>query len=163
MSQLVALIFDDPYKADEARALFLRLVGEGLGELDESAVIARRADGTYWITQEVDQVKKGQRIGHMVGIVAAAATGMLPLIFVGTLAGRLLGKLTDHGITDKFVKQIKEEVQPGTSCLIILGRSDPERRKQIVERMRPFNPKILKSDLPPEVEQEIEDQLKQAA
>jgi uncharacterized membrane protein len=39
MSKLIALAFDDPYKADEARAALHRMEGEGLLEMDETAVI----------------------------------------------------------------------------------------------------------------------------
>jgi uncharacterized membrane protein len=39
---LVAFVFDDPYKADEARAALLRMEGEGLLTIDESAVLSRR-------------------------------------------------------------------------------------------------------------------------
>jgi uncharacterized membrane protein len=42
--KLVALIFDDPYKADEARAALNRMAGEGLLEIDETAVIVKKDD-----------------------------------------------------------------------------------------------------------------------
>ena len=74
----------------------------------------------------------------------------------GTIAGRLIGRLTDSGITNKLIKDVQNELQPGTSALILLSRSDPERRQKVIDRMQPFNPKILQSDLPLEVEREIE-------
>jgi uncharacterized membrane protein len=154
-NKLVALVFDDPYKADEAKAALNRMEGEGLLETDETAVIVRKADGKVRISQDVNVVGQDQKIGHVAGLVTAAVTGTMPFIMAGTLAGKLVGKLTDHGITDKFLKQVGKELQPSTSVLVILARSDRERRTKIVERLRTFTPKVLESDLPPEVEEEL--------
>ena len=156
-TKLMALVFDDPYKADEAHAAINRMAGEGLLDTDETAVIVRSTDGKAHVSQDKDVVTSDRRVGHIVGLVAAAATGTVPLIMVGTLSGMLIGKLTDHGITNAFVKGVEKQLQPGTSALIILGRSDPERRKGVVERMRTFNPTILESDLPPGLERELQE------
>src|SRR5215813_3551904 len=152
MSRLIAFAFDDPYKADEARAALFRMEGEGLLEMDETSVIVKKSDGKLRVTQDINTVKKDQKVGHVAGLVAAAVTGTMPLILVGTLGGRLVGKLTDHGITNKFIKDLGKEVTPGTSALIILARSDQERAKKVVERLRTFSPKVMESDLPAEVE-----------
>jgi uncharacterized membrane protein len=77
----------------------------------------------------------------------------MPFILGGTLAGKLIGRLRDDGITNKFLNDLSKEVQPGTSALIIYGRSDEQRRKQVVQRLAGFNPKILESSLPDELEQ----------
>jgi len=50
-------------------------------------------------------------------------------------------------------------VGPGTSALVMKARSDPERRKRIAERLSVFGPKVLESDLPPELEREINSEL----
>ena len=156
---LIALIFDDLYKADEARAALHRMEGDGLLEIDETAVIVRKAHDKVRISQDINVVAKDKHVGHVIGLVAAAATGTLPFIMAGTIAGDLIGKLTDHGITNKFLKQVGKEVGPGTSALVMKARSDPERRKRIAERLSVFGPKVLESDLPPELEREINSEL----
>jgi uncharacterized membrane protein len=155
MSQLVALLFDDPYKADEARAALRRMEGEGLLDLEEMALISKLADGKTRISQETNVVAHDQRIGHVAGLVAAAVTGTFPFILVGTIGGRLIGMLRDNGITNRFVRDVNQALQPGTSALILIGSSDAERRRKIVERLRPFAPRLLESDLPPAVEAEV--------
>jgi hypothetical protein len=50
---------------------------------------------------------------------------------------------------------------PGTSVLVLLGRSDAERRRQVVKRLGGWNPQILQSDLPPEMEQAFEEAVQQ--
>src|SRR5262245_7423058 len=131
MSRLVAISFEDMYSADEACAAVRRMAGEGLLELGETAVIQVDREGKKRVRQDVDIVHQRQHIGHIAGIVAAAVTGTLPFIFVGTLAGRLIGSVTDHGITDRFVRDLQKKLQPGSSALILYGASDDLRRPEI--------------------------------
>jgi uncharacterized membrane protein len=158
-SRLVALIFDDPYKAEEAKAALHRMGGEGLLEIDETAFAAKYADGKVRVSQDVNFVGRDQKIGHIAGLLAATVTGTLPFIMVGTLAGRLLGKLTDHGITNKFLKHVSSQLQPDTSVLIVLAHSDDERRQKVLDRLQVFAPKLLESDFPDELEQELSAEL----
>jgi uncharacterized membrane protein len=158
-SKLMALVFDDPYTADEARAALRRMGGEGLLEIDETSVIFYPLDGKMQISQDLNVVAKDQHVGHLAGLVVAAITGTMPFILAGTVGGALIGKLTDHGITNKFLKQVGQQLRPGMSVLVILGRSDPERRRKVVERLRVFRPTIVQSDLPPWLEDELDREL----
>lgn len=155
MSQLIALVFEDMYSADEACAALRRMAGEGLLELDETAVIQIDREGKKRVRQDVDLVSQRQRVGQMAGIVAAACTGILPLISLGTLAGRLIGGLTDNGITNRFIKDVERQIHPGMSVLLMCGKSDDARRPEIIERLRPWQPRMLVSDLPPDLESAI--------
>jgi uncharacterized membrane protein len=67
--------------------------------------------------------------------------------------------LSEHGITRKFIRDLKQELQPGTSGLVVLGSSDPERRQKIQERMHGFGGSIFESNLPPELQEEIESEI----
>jgi uncharacterized membrane protein len=156
MSYLIALVFDDQFKGEEARASLHRMVGEGLLEMNDTVFIARKPDGKTLVSQEDQIMGRDQKIGQVVGVIAAAVTGTVPFVLAGTIAGRLIGKLTDHGITRKFIRDLKQELQPGTSGLVLLGSSDPERRHKIEERMQGFGGRIFESDLPPELQEEIE-------
>jgi uncharacterized membrane protein len=151
MSQLIALVFDDPYKADEARAALLRMAGEGQLELKEMAVISKPPNGKTRVSQDQDVVAHDQHLGHVAGLLTAAVTGTVPFILAGTIGGRLIGKFTDHGVTNAFITNVKQEVQPGKSCLMVFGGADARHRTVIVERLRPFQPRVIESDLPKEV------------
>ena len=161
-NKLLALVFDDPYKADEARAALHRMEGEGLVELHETAVIARKSDGKTRVSQDFNEVEKDQHIGHIAGLITAAATGMLPFILGGTLAGKLIGRLRDDGITNKFLKSLQNELHPNTSILVIYGKSDEQRRLQVPQRLANFNPKLLESDMSPEVENAVREEMQAA-
>lgn len=159
-NKLVALVFDDQYKADEARAALNRMGGEGLLEIDETALIVKNAEGKTRVSQDVNEVAKDQHVGHIAGLVTAALTGTIPFILGGTIAGRLIGKLRDDGITNKFLKSLGKELQPNTSALILYARSDKERREQVIKRLAIFDPKIIESDLSPELEKELTDSMR---
>jgi uncharacterized membrane protein len=156
MSHLVALVFSDEFKGEEARAALHRMAGEDLVSIDDSVLITRKKDGSTLVSQEDKVLARGQKAGHILGLCAAAITGTIPFILAGTLAGRLVGRLMDDGITREFVRGVKDELDPGTSALIILGSSDPEGRKKVLGRLREFGPKVLETDLPPELRDEIE-------
>lgn len=159
MSHLIAVVFDDQFKGEEARAALHRMAGEGLLEMNDTVFITRKPDGKTSVSQEDNVIGRGQKIGQVVGLIAAAVTGTIPFVLAGTLAGRLIGKLTDHGITRKFIRDLKQELQPGTSGLVLLGSSDPERRHKIEERMQVFGGRIFESDLPPGLQEEIENEI----
>jgi uncharacterized membrane protein len=74
-SRLLALVFDDEYDADGAKAALHRMGGEGLLSIDESAVVVKHPDGKIRLTQDVNVVEKDQHVGHVMGLVAAAVTG----------------------------------------------------------------------------------------
>jgi len=72
----------------------------------------------------------------VLGLIAAVVTGTKPFIRAETVSASLLGKLTNHGITNVFTQQVAKELQPGTSALLLLARSDAERRGKVIERLR---------------------------
>jgi len=43
--------------------------------------------------------------------------------------------------------------------LVLFGRSDPKRRQQAIKRLAIFDPKLLETDIPLQVEKEITDGL----
>jgi uncharacterized membrane protein len=133
------------------------MAGEGLLEMNDTVFIARKPDGKTSVSQENQAMD--QKIGRVAGLIAAAVTGTMPFVLAGTLAGRLIGGFPDHGITRKFIKDLKQELRPGTSGLVLLGGSDPERRHKIEERMQGFGGRILESNLPPKLQEEIESEI----
>lgn len=159
MSHLIALVFDDPHDVEEARAALNRMVSEGLLDVQDAVLIGKKPDGKTVVSLEDKVIGADQKIGHVAGLIAGAVTGSLPFAMSRTLAGRLIGRLMDHGITHKFVKDLKEEVQPGTSALVLLGAADPERRQRIEERMNEFGAKVLTADLPAEILEQIESEI----
>src|SRR5262245_48335017 len=153
---LVALVFDDPYKADEARAALLRMEGEGLLTIDETAVLSRRTEKEVRVTQDANLAAKGQSIGRMVGAVASVVVPVPLLRPLGAQLGSRIADRLDKGITNRFINDVKKELQDGTSVLILMVRDARQHLLQIKERLQGFRPRILQSDLPPEEASAVE-------
>jgi uncharacterized membrane protein len=144
---LVALVFDDPYKADEARAALLRMAGEGMLTIDETAVLSRKSEKEIRVTQDADLAAKGKGIGRIVGAVASS---VIPLaVPLGAAIGGRIADAMDKGISNSFVKDVQKELQDGTSVLILMVRDSREHSAEIVARVRQFNARILQSELSP--------------
>src|ERR687898_936675 len=99
---LVAVAFDDEYKADEARLVLRRAQGDGLIELVETAAVVKARDGKLRLDQDSDHVATRKNQGHWLGILAATVTGLQPVILASTAVGAVVGKLTDKGIGEQI-------------------------------------------------------------
>ena len=97
-----------------------------------------------------------------VGALDGAFWGMLiGLLFfapwlglaVGAITGAISGKFTDIGDDDKFIKEVGETIEPGTSALFLLVRDvTPDK---VLERLEGFNPTVLQTSLSKEDEQKL--------
>lgn len=143
MREFIALIFDDPFKADEARIALFRLEGEGLIQIFAAAVITRRADGRTRLTQDTNVVGRGRKAGRLTRLMTAAVSGLLPRGFVGAAAGRVFGMLTNYGVSRTFIRQVAAKLEPGTSALVVRASSDLARRANMDERLRALAPQGL--------------------
>jgi uncharacterized membrane protein len=72
---------------------------------------------------------------------------------VGALAGGLIGKAADLGVDGKFVKEVSEDIQPGTSALFFIVRdAEPD---VAVAALRPYKGTVRHTTFPPEAEKEL--------
>jgi uncharacterized membrane protein len=69
------------------------------------------------------------------------------------VTGAIAGKLTDIGIDDNFIKEVGQEIQPGNSALFLLVREATVDR--LVERLRPFEGRIIRTSLSAEDEMKL--------
>jgi len=161
-SRLVALVFNDPHLGEEARVALHRMDGEGLLETDETALIAKYEDGRIRTSQDL-KVLTNKKGGHIIGLFAAAISGTMPFVLTGVVGGRLLGSLLDNVVANKFIKSVTKEMGRCTSALIMIARSEPERREKVIEKLRKLKPKIIESDLPPDLEKELAESLQKSA
>lgn len=122
MATLTAWKFNTPQGADEALAKLEKLNRDFLINVHDAAVVS-------W---EVG--KKKPKTHEMHDTTAAGALGggfwglLFGLIFfipflglaVGAATGALLGSMRDVGISDEFIREVREKVTPGTSALFAL-------------------------------------------
>lgn len=121
MSSLVVVSFDSP---DEAETVLEELKGQsknGNISLDDTAVVSKDMDGKVHIKNHVSHGTMvatgiGALLGLMLSIIAFPVAGLL----LGAGGGALVDRAMDFGVDGKFVKEVSESLQPGTSTLFVL-------------------------------------------
>ena len=123
MGTLTVWKFDTAAGADGALDLLKRLQKEELLQVNDAATV-------YW--QQGRKKPKTEQLHNMTGVGALGGSfwGLLfGLIFfvpllgmaVGAAMGALSGSMADVGIDDDFIRQVRQEVTPGTSALFVMS------------------------------------------
>jgi uncharacterized membrane protein len=73
---------------------------------------------------------------------------------IGAGMGALSGSLADVGIDGDFIRQVREQVTPGTSALFTLtsGATAPER---VIDELKVYDFEIISTNLPEEQENRL--------
>ena len=152
MATLTAWKFDDPGKAHDAMEVL-----EGLGKqkliqvIDATAVAwepGKRAPKTYQMHHPTALgAASGGFVGFAVGLIFFA-----PLfgLAIGATTGAAIGKLTDFGLDDDFIDDVRKKVTPGTSALFALTQdADIDRVRNAFSG---FRADLITSNVSPEQE-----------
>lgn len=96
---------------------------EGLITLDDAATVVRNPDGKAKVKQATSLVGEGSLGGAFWGMLIGLLFFMPWMgMAVGAVTGALTGKFADIGIDDSFIKEVANEIAPGTSALFLLVR-----------------------------------------
>jgi uncharacterized membrane protein len=145
MSTLIAMFFDDPYSAEKARLELRMMEKDELVDLEESVVLVRDKKGKIHFHHSQHftlPLSLGCGfVGTLVGLMVLNPVVALIGGITGTALGAVLGALKEIGIEEDFMKNLANEMQPGSSSLfIVTRRGDPQK---IMEALKPFKGKIL--------------------
>src|ERR671912_2185433 len=155
MATLSVLKFNDPGGADRVLIALQGLQEREMITLEDAAVVR-------WPAGD-----KKPKTHQLHGTAGAGATWgafwgfLFGLIFfmpflgaaIGASTGALSGSLADVGIDDDFIRQVREQVTPGTSALFALTSGATEDR--VIEELRQFDFEIISTNLPAEQEQKL--------
>jgi len=156
MSELVVLAFDTENGALEMRDTMVNLQKQHIVELEDAAVVIRRADGKVKVKQAVSLVGQGALGGAFWGMLIGIIFWMPWLgLAMGALGGALGSKLSDTGVDDKFIKEVGEKIEPGHSALFLLVRS--ATTDKLKEELKDFHPTIIQTSLSNEDEAKLRD------
>jgi uncharacterized membrane protein len=129
--ELVARVFDGPDKAEKALETWEEWHRFHTVTVQNAAILVKDEDGetSFKDIKEWD-VKKGGLAGAVTGGLVGLIGGPVGAL-VGALAGAGVGGaaagLTDTGFSDKFLEDLQEHLQPGTSAFIVLVEHDSVR------------------------------------
>lgn len=161
MSDLVAVGFDNESKAEEVLQKLSELQKEHLVDVEDAAVVVKDAKGKVRIKQVYNLVAAGASSGSFWGLLI----GLLflhPLLGIaaGAASGALSGAFADIGINDDFIKELGESLEPSTSALFVLVRkATPDK---VIDELKPFNGKVLKTSLSQTDEESLKAALEKA-
>ena len=158
MSQLVVIAYPDEATAQQALGTLRQLSQEQLINLEDAAYVTRDNNGKPKLhqTQSVAGAAAagGAFWGFLFGLIF-----FVPIfgLAVGAASGALAGKLTDLGIDDKFMKEVGDQIQPGTAAIFLLVRSATVDK--VVPEMARYGGTVLKTNLSTDQENQLKEAL----
>ncbi|GAB4320258.1 MAG: DUF1269 domain-containing protein [Phototrophicales bacterium] len=154
MTELIVMGFDKEQTAFQVRDKLIELQKQHIIQIIDAAIAVRKSDGKVKIKQLVNLTGTGALGGAFWG-------WLLGLIFwmpfvgmaIGALMGALSGALTDYGVSDEFIEEVGNMIQPGHSALFLLMAGATIDR--VVDEIKAFNPTILRTNLSKEQEAKL--------
>ena len=162
MSQLLVFGVDSPATAEKVLDLARDLAKQQLLELADAAWVERTSDGNVKLHQSVNLTAMMAGSGAVTGALWGTLVGLLflnPLAGavvgagVGAGTGAVTGKLTDIGVDDDLIREIGQTLEPGKAAVFFLSRNATVDR--VIEAIKPYNPKIIQTNLSVDSEKEL--------
>jgi uncharacterized membrane protein len=162
MSELIALAFDDPHRAEQARLDILKLEHKDLADLEEAVILVFDRNGKARFSHSerfsLPVALSGGFVGTLIGLILINPAIALIGGLTGTALGVVIGALEEVGIGEDFMKDLARNLQPGSSALfVVVRRGKPE---YLIEKLRPYKGKILRTSLSHHEESKLREALK---
>jgi uncharacterized membrane protein len=149
MSDLIAVAFDDEFKAERVRLDLLEMQHEHLVDLEEAAVVIHKREGKvklHHVTHfTVPLALGGGFVGTLAGLIVINPALALFGFVAGTGLGAVIGSLKEIGIDEKFMKDLGAHLKPGTSALFIVAKK--AKPEAILKELKRFGGNVLKTPL----------------
>jgi uncharacterized membrane protein len=155
MATLTAWKFDTPTGADAVLLKLKQLESQALIQIHEAGVVSwPEGRKKPWTREEHSATGKGALGGAFWGLLFGLIF-FVPLLgaAVGATAGALAGSLTDAGISDRFIREVREKVTPGTSALFLLSSDAVYDR--LAEELQTFDAELISTNLSNEQESQL--------
>lgn len=168
MSQLLVFGVDGPQTAEKMLDVGRDLARQELLQLADAAWVERNADGNVKLHQSVNLTAMMAGSGAVTGALWGTLIGLLflnPLAGaavgagVGAGTGAISGRLTDIGVDDNLIREIGQTLEPGKAAVFFLARNATVDR--VIDAMRPYNPKVIQTNLSRDSERELIEALQQ--
>src|SRR5262245_401511 len=123
MATLTVWRFDSPGGADDAMDVLERLAKEELIMIQDAATVSWPEGKKKPRTHQISSLTGAGALGGAFWGFLFGLLFFVPLLgmAIGAAAGGIGGSLADVGIDDEFIKSVRDQVQPGTSALVVLS------------------------------------------
>ena len=156
MATLSVLKFNDPYGADRVLLALQGLQEQQMITLEDAAVVSWPQGNKKPTTRQLHSTSGAGALGGAFWGFLFGLIFFVPFLgaAMGAAGGALGGSLNDVGISDDFIKQVREKVTPGTSALFALtsGATAPDK---IVDELRQYDFEVVSTNLPQEQERQL--------
>jgi uncharacterized membrane protein len=123
MAALTVWKFQTPYGADAALEKLKSLATQQLITVQDAAVVSWEEGRKKPKTRELHDTRMGGALGGGFWGLLFGLIFFIPILglAIGAATGALIGSLTDVGISDSFIRSVRDKVTPGTSALFVLS------------------------------------------
>jgi uncharacterized membrane protein len=154
---LTAWKFDAPGGAENALSLLERMQKEELLTVNDGAYV-------YWPegkkkpkTEQLHSLKSAGALGGSFWGLLFGLIFFVPLLgmAVGAAMGALSGSMADVGIDDDFIREVRDQVTPGTSALFVMTSNEVVDR--VLEEFTETGATLISTNLSREQEAELKE------
>src|SRR6204780_2355183 len=155
MASLTVWKFQTPNGADAAMERLQMLRSHQFITVQDAAMVSWETGKKKPRTRQLHDTKKGGALGGAFWGMLFGLIFFIPILglAIGAATGALMGSLADVGISDSFIKSVRDQITPGTSALFLLS-SDA-----VIDRVKgEFNPgdaELIETNLSTEQEAKL--------
>jgi uncharacterized membrane protein len=122
MATLTVWKFDSPGGAQNALALLERMQKEELLQISDAAYVTWPEGRKKPKTEQLHKLTSAGALGGGFWGLLFGLLFFVPLLgfAMGAAMGALAGSMSDVGIDDEFIRNVRQEVTPGTSALFVM-------------------------------------------
>ncbi|QCX27829.1 DUF1269 domain-containing protein [Nocardioides jishulii] len=157
MATLTVWKFDTPEGAQKAEDALIRLQGQELIQVLDAATVSWPEGKKKPKTRQANDLLGPGLLGGMFWGLLFGIIFFIPIIglAVGAASGALIGALTDVGINDDFIKDVRAKVTPGTSALFVLSAGAVLDRVHEELRSQGIHGELIQTNLSSEEEAKL--------
>ncbi|HET9895475.1 MAG TPA: DUF1269 domain-containing protein [Streptosporangiaceae bacterium] len=147
MSSLTVWKFRSPDGAQDALDELLRLQRQELIQVIDAATVSWEEGRKKPKTRELRDTKKAGALGGGFWGLLFGLIFFIPILglAIGAATGALIGSMADVGISDSFIRDVREKVTPGTSALFLL--SSDAVMDRVAERFSSTDAELIRTNL----------------